>query len=415
MKILRAQRRQRELANDPNLLDVSRFEKTAFTRKRKEGMGFADALSFMLDMRKTTIQSRLNVFYSQVKGCDPISQPAFTKLRAQFDHTPFEAMVRDLVEEEYSGAYELPRWQGFHVFADDGSYLQLPNEPAIAKEYGVRGAGNRPSAGISVLYDVLHGWAIDPVITHTDMNEREQLTQHVSYLCGILPNIAQNALILLDRGYPSQAVFAMLEEEGLRFCARCANDFTTETRDAPMGSSAVTFKSGQTVRILKFLLNSGETETLVTNLFDLSEAEFPELYAMRWGIETMYHKLKRIIAVEKFSGKTPNSIRQDFWASMVMLNNAAILQQEADEAIAERQKAKNNKHFYRARTSDLIVTMRDRFIFATLCQRPAFSKLEFDAVWRELARAVSPVRPDRHYARTPKPNAAARTNLKSTL
>ena len=136
---------------------------------------------------------------------------------------------------------------------------------------------------------------------------------------------------------------------------------------------------------------------------------------MRWGIETMYHKLKRIIAVEKFSGKTPNSIRQDFWASMVMLNNAAILQQEADEAIAVRQKTKNNKHLYRARTSDLIVTMRDRFIFATLCQRPNFSKREFAAIMRDLARAISPVRPDRHYARTPKPNAAARTNLKSTL
>ena len=415
MKMTKAEKRQRELANDPNLMEISLFEKTAFTRKRKGRMGFAEALSFMLDMRKSTIQTRLNLFYRYVKGGDPISQPAFTKLRAQFDHTPFEAMVRDIVEEEYSGIYELPTWRGFHVLADDGSYLQLPTTPDTIKEFGVRGGGNRASAGISILYDVLHGWAIDPIITHTDMNEREQLENHISYLYGILPDIAKSTLLLLDRGYPSQDVFAMLEEHGLRFCVRCQSNFTTEVQDAPLGDSVVTLKSGQTLRVLKFLLDSGETETLITNLFDLPEADFPELYAMRWGIETMFHKLKRIIGVEKFSGKTPNSIRQDFWASMVMLNNAAILQQEADEAVAERQKGKNNKHFYHARTSDLIVIMRDRFIFATLCGHPAITKLEFADINRELARMVSPVRPDRHYPRVHKPYAAANPQLKSTL
>jgi len=403
------------VANDPDLLDISRFEETAFTRRREGGMGFPDALSFMLDMRKTTIQSRLNVFYRHVKGGDPISQPAFTKLRAQFDHTPFEVMLRDLVEAEYSGAYELPTWQGFHVLANDGSYLQLPNTPELAEEYGVRGGGNRPGAGISVLYDVLHGWALDPIITRTDMNERAQLKNHIGYLCGNLPNIAQKTLLLLDRGYPSQDIFEALEEAGLRFCARCQRGTWKDVDSAPLGSSMVTLKSGQILRIVKFVLNSGEIETLATNLFDLSEAEFPALYAMRWGIETMYHQLKRILCVEKFSGRTPNSIRQDFWASMVLLNDAAILQKEADEAVAERHKTKNNKHFYRARSSDLIVIMRDRFIFATLCQRPAFSKLEFDAVMRELARIVSPVRPNRHYPRKPKPFANANPYLKSTL
>ena len=281
MKILYAQERLREIANDVTLLHISRINDKAFTRKREGGMGFPEALSFMLDMRKTTIQTRLNQFYKHVKGGDPISQPAFTKLRAQFDHTPFEVMVRELVEEEYSGAYELPTWHGFHVFADDGSYLQLPTTPELIAEYGERGGGSRPSAGISVLYDVLHGWAMDPIITHTNMNERVQLKKHISYLCGILPSIAQNALILLDRGYPSQEIFALLEEQGLRFCVRCQNDFTLEVRDTPLGSNVIRLKNGQTVRIVKFLLDSGEVETLVTNLFDLPETDFPELYAMR--------------------------------------------------------------------------------------------------------------------------------------
>jgi len=414
MKSVRFLVRLSELAQSRDVMEISRLNDKAFTRKREGGMGFPEALSFMLDMNKTTLQTRLNRFYSQTKGGIPISQPAFTKLRAQFDHTPFEIMVRDVVEEEYSGRYELPKWRGFHVFADDGSYLQLPGEPELAETFGVRGPGDRPNAGVSILYDVLHGWVIDPIITHTDMNEREQLKKHIDYLCGNLPEIAAKTLLLLDRGYPSAEIFALLEESGLRFCVRCKNDHSTDIRNAPLGSSVVTLKSGQVVRVVKFLLGS-EIKTLVTNLFDLPATDFPALYAMRWGIETMYHQLKRVISVEKFSGRTPNSIRQDFWASMVLLNTAAVFKKEADEELAKRQKGKQLKHSYQVRGTDLMIVLRDRFIFSVFCGRPLMSKMQFKAAMRELARAVSPIRPGRAFPRIPKPCAAARHNLKSFL
>ena len=89
-------------------------------------MSFQDALTFMLDMRKTTLQTRLNLYFERVKGGDPISQQAFSKLRMKFNHSPFETMVRELVKKEYCGQYQLPLWNGYHVLAIDGSYLQLP-------------------------------------------------------------------------------------------------------------------------------------------------------------------------------------------------------------------------------------------------------------------------------------------------
>ena len=402
-----------ERVHDKRMKEISLLNDKAFTRKRK--MGFEQSLCFQLDMGKTGLQARLNNFFWRTKGGDPISQPAFSKLRAQYDETPFEIMARDLVEEEYSGRYALPTWRGFYLLAADGSYFQLPTTPELAREFGVRGGGNRPSAGVSVLYDVLHGWVIDPIITHTNMNEREQMKNHVSYLYGILPDIARNTLLLLDRGYPSQEVFAMLEEHGLRFCARCANDFTTETRDAPMGSSTVTLKSGQTLRVVKFPLRSGEIETLVSNLFDLPEDDFPALYAKRWGVETMYHKIKRVIGVETFSGRLPNTIRQDFWAAMVIFNVAAVFQNEVDELVRERQKDKNLKHPNRARSSNLIVTLRDRFIFATLLEPSPSRDRQLDQVFRDMARVLSPLRPGRSYPRVPKHFAAANLNLKSVL
>jgi hypothetical protein len=405
----------RELAEDPQVMEISRTKDTAFTRKREGGMGFSDALCLLLDLCKTTLQTRLNRFYINEKGGEPIKQPSFTKLRANFDHTPFELMVRETVEEEYSGRYELPTWRGFHVLANDGSYLQLPGAPALAEAFGVRGGGNRPSAGISVLYDLLHGWVIDPIITRTDMNERGQLKKHVDYLCGVLPDIAAKTLLLLDRGYPSQEIFAKLEEESLHFCARCKHDFTVDVRDAPLGSSTVTLKSGQTLRVVKFLLSSGETETLLTNLFDLPEADFPALYAMRWGVETLYHTLKKKVGVEQFSGRTENSVYQDFWASMALLNVAATFQKEADEELAKRHEGKLLKHSYRARNSDLIVTLRDRFIFASLCGNRSITDREYGVIMRQLASSVSPLRPGRSFPRAKRPFASANHFLKSRL
>jgi hypothetical protein len=398
---------------DPRTLEAARAYDCAFTRNR--AMPFVKALSFLLDMRKTTLQTRLNLFFDQLKGGIPISQQAFSKLRANFDHSPFETMVRELVRAEYTGNYELPLWNNYHVFAVDGSYLQLPKEPALAKEFGVRGAKDRPNAGVSVLFDVLHGWAIDPIITHTDMNERTECEKHIDFLCGQLPHIAEKSVILLDRGYPSLDLLGKLQQSGLKFLVRCNSQFVSEINTAPIGDSTVRLKNGVTVRVIKFFLPSGEVETLATNLFDIPKDQLEELYWLRWGIETAYFKLKSELCVEKFSGKTPNSVRQDFWASIVLLNSVAVFQNEADAAVCKRQKSKPSKHQNRARTSDLIITLRDRFIFASLCGHPILADKEMKDVIKTLARSVSPIRPGRSFPRHPAPFQAANFNLKSHL
>ena len=395
-------------------LSEARLKENSFTRNR--GMSFPDALSFMLDMRKTTLQTRLNLFFESVKDGDPISQQAFSKLRMNFDHSPFVKMVRITVKEEYSGRYVLPLWHGYHVFGIDGSFLQLPRVDELREEYGVRGRGGTcPCAGISVLFDVLHGWAIDPSIARADRSERMECEKHIDFLRDELPHIAQNSIILLDRGYPSLDLLKKLHNSGLKYLARCNSQFVSEINDAPIGSSTAKLKNGVLVRIFKFELSTGEIETLVTNLYELPDSLLPELYSLRWGVEVAYFRLKQQLCVEKFSGKTPNSIRQDFWASMVLLNTVAVIQREADEVVAQRQDNKPTKHKNKARTSGIIIALRDRFIFATLCGKPKFSHLEMKRIIMSMARELSPVRPGRSFPRDFKPAFAANHNLKSHL
>jgi len=305
------------------------------------------------------------------------------------------------------------------VLAVDGSYLQLPRTDELRLEFGVRGGGKttgkQPSAGISVLYDVLYGWPLDPIITHTDMNERTECDKHICFLREELPHIARKSVLTIDRGYPSLDLFAKLENAQLKFVARCCSKSMSQINDAPIGDSIVTLKNGMTFRVVKFELSSGEIETLATNLLELPHHQVAELYTMRWGVEMAYFRLKQELSVEKFSGKTPNAIYQDFWASMVLMQAVAVFQKEADEAVCARQKSKTTKHQNRARTSDLIITLRDRFIFAVLCGRTMFCVKEIEAVIKIIARVVSPVRPGRSFNRTFRPSDNVRLNLKSRL
>jgi hypothetical protein len=420
METLWGLQRTEELVKEPTVKALSVLTDTAFTRRREGGMEFPDALRFLLDMSHDALPHRLDRFYRQAKGGKAISQPAFTKLRAKFDHTPFEIILRDLVGEEYSGRHELPLWNGYHLFGIDGSYLQLPQEPDIIKTFGVRGgnksgAFQRASAGISVLYDVLHGWALDPEIARSDRSERAAAARHIDFLGGELPEIARNTILLMDRGYTSYELLGKCEEIGLKFVIRCNSSHFKAANQCPLGDSEIVFDNGQTVRVVRFLLKNGEIETLLTNLFDLPEADFQALYALRWGVETYYHKLKQIVGVEQFLGRTTNSVRQDFWASQVMLLFAQMFQRDADAEIAKRQEPLPVKHLNRSRTSHIVVTLRDRFIFSALCGYPELASFEFRAVMDELARVVSPVRPGRSFPRVHRPDLFANAHLKSRL
>ena len=407
------------IIHSPQVLISARKDKKAFIRKRK--MPFNRALCFLLDMRTTTLQTRLNAFFQQ-HGGEPISQQAFSKLRANFNHSPFETMLRTLVKKEYSGESVLSTWNDYHLLSVDGSYLQLPRVEELRKVFGLRDGSTCPHAGISALFDVLHGWVLDPIVTDGCMNERTQFEKHMDFLSREFPDIAKKTIFLCDRGYPSQELFQQMQEKGFRFVARCASQFLKPINTAPMGDSVVVLRlpageagNGVSVRIIKFFLNNGDIETLATNLFDVPMDDIIELYTLRWDIETMYFKFKRELCVEKFSGKTANSIRQDFWASMVLLNSVAVFQKEADLAVFERQKDNSPKYEYRARTSDLIITLRDRLIFAALCGDSVLYEKEMKEIIKTLARAVSPVRKGRSFPRIFKPYYRVNHNLSSHL
>ncbi|MFC1839728.1 transposase [Thermodesulfobacteriota bacterium] len=82
------------------------------------------------------------------------------------------------------------------------------------------------------------------------------------------------------------------------------------------------------LRVIKLVSPDGTISVLLTNLFDaqsFSREDITDLYFRRWEVEIHYRNEKTILDIEKFHGKSPNSIRQELFAIMIISVISRIL------------------------------------------------------------------------------------------
>ncbi len=111
-------------------------------------------------------------------------------------------------------------------------------------------------------------------------------------------------------------------------------------------------------------LETGEKEILVTSLTDTEKYNyglFQSLYHQRWGIEESYKKLKFRCELENFSGKSILSIRQDFYAKILIMNLTALFIISSLEEV--EQKTKDSKHKYKINWAQAIGKMKNNFLY----------------------------------------------------
>jgi hypothetical protein len=176
---------------------------------------------------------------------------------------------------------------------------------------------------------------------------------------------------------------------------RCQKSWIKEVTTAPTGDSVHTLKDAGRVRVYKFILSSGEEETLITNLFDVPGNELPSLYFLRRGVEGKYDVLKNRIELENFSGYTKNAILQDFWVSITLSIVVAVAKAEADEKIQKRVIGKGNRRRQIPNVCQLIGSLKDDFVFACRLPSDELRKVAIDMIIKEISLAVTTVRPDR--------------------
>jgi hypothetical protein len=83
------------------------------------------------------------------------------------------------------------------------------------------------------------------------------------------------------------------------------------------------------------VLDTGEIEVLATSLIAplIQRREFKTLYFLRWGVEGFFNLTKGRLNLENFTGKSVESVKQDYWSTIFITNVETIFTEETEEEI----------------------------------------------------------------------------------
>jgi Transposase DDE domain len=375
----------------------------------------------MMSMVKKSLQLELYNFIQSLslKKINHVTNSAYNQARMKIKPEIFKHFIAELNREFYSDNDErIVLYKGFRMLACDGSFFNLPFVPSLVQKYGT--TSNQFDAEVlnarcSILYDLENNMIIGGALASYKTGEREMLLT-------LLNENKKNGfkeLVILDRGYPSFDLAYELKKRKMDFLMRIKSDFSGAVSDFVQGDKQddiielqpgkntnffekfYTRKTAITVRLVKVLLESGEVEILMTSLLNAKEYDlslFKELYFKRWGIETLYDKLKNKLKIEDFTGYSETSILQDFYCTLFLSNVQSLLVSEANDEL-KMQHITDKKYEYKVNTNLSIGFIKTRIIDLFLKESDEEDTLkELEGLF---LKTLIPIRPNRSYERNP--------------
>jgi hypothetical protein len=366
-------------------ISISRKKPNDFTRNRK--LPFWKLCMFLLGIVHECLLVSFRRFGEKIGEPIKMSEQSLSEARNKIRWEAFKELSESVSEFAYTGSYD--RWNGYRVWGLDGTKFALPNYPKLAEVFGDEKGS--PSARGSILYDVLNYTVFDGQIEPLEVDERTLAKRHLAALVERMK--ISKELVIFDRGYPSEDMIDFCEEKGLYYLMRVRSKFNLDVDNQKENDGYVQIGEHK-VRVIKVVLDTGEIETLLTNISE--NFDFKELYFKRWGVEKEYDVLKNTLEIENFSGRTETAIRQDFHIHIIASNILAASFWEAQETVdAERNADECNKYVYIVNTAQAAAAMRDYLILAIIADSDRKRKRMIKKMHRVMADAVIPLRPDR--------------------
>ena len=315
-----------------------------------------------------------------------VTGSAFTQERYKIDWQFFSDLCA-ISSEAYEG-FVSTRWKGYRILAGDGSTLNLPASKQI-RGYFVVGSTNPKAslARIFLLYDVNTGFTLQARLGRMSTGESGLLDDCLSEA-----PIREDDLIVLDRNFGYFHNVCRMIRERRAFCIRMSigttnfakqvmadprMDFITEWTPSKREKETSKTKDSLQVRVTKTVLDSGETELLVSNLEEstFSTEEMGSLYQMRWGVEEGIKNLKPKMKVEQFGCRKPEGIYQEFYAHILAMNMVALAGMAAGEEI--KKKTRKRKLTYKYNWNNAFLHLRAGIVelFSSKCVVKLLDKL----------------------------------------
>jgi len=387
-------------------LESARKKAGDFTRKRN--LPFWKLCLFLLGTVRESLSVAFRRFGEKIGDEISMTEQSLSDARNKIRWEAFAGLSEKVGRFAYEGDYE--RWNGYRVWAIDGTKIALPNYPSLSAIYG--NEKGSPMGRASIIYDVLNYVVFDAQLEPLSTDERTLAKTNLNALVKRMG--VDKDLIISDRGYPSEDMIDFYESNGLFYLMRVRGKFNLAV-DRQQSKDGYVKIGKHTVRVINVTLDSGETETLLTNLTE--PFEFKELYFKRWGVEKAYDVLKNTLEIENFSGRTETAIRQDFYIHIIASNLLAASFWEAQETVdAERHNDSHKKYEYKVNVAQASGAVRDYLVLAIFTDDQDKKSFYLDKMNSIIASSVVPVRLGRIVPRKPNNRKAKfHHNRKSNL
>ena len=399
----------------PEKLEPHRV-KNHFVRKRK--LSLFQVIMYLLYTSKASMFQNLSRIREDLECLDfpDISKQALSKARQFINPALFKELYYLSVNLFYKQLPSRKLWNGYHLFAIDGSKIELPNSKSnfefFGEMFGYPDPNRRFTMGLgSIVYDVLDDYIVHASFQRYLASERSAALEHLHNLEDL--NIYQNSVVIFDRGYYSEDMFRYCVKhqhlclirlkQNYNIAKKCFGDIITvlpgNTKD---GTENVK------IRVIEVILNDGTKEYLATNLFDshISQQMFRELYFYRWPVETKYKELKSRLAIEEFSGATTTSVLQEFYINVLLSNLSSLIKNQVDEEIQITAKSTNK---YRYQANRAFIIGRIKTIVPKILSN-LFDLSAIDRLYKDSLRCRSQIMPGRTFRRK-KNKAIGRTHF----
>lgn len=227
---------------------------------------------------------------------------------------------------------------------------------------------------------------------------------------------ATDSIILLDRGFGYFSTCKNMINNKQNFCIRITtsqslfartmmaqseNDFITEWN--PSAGEIRTCKKYEwdiepiKVRVTKILLPTGETELLVSTLFDtntINKKDLSELYELRWNVEEGFKKLKPKMKLEQFGCKRYEGVYQEFYSHIFMMNLVSIISDDTEEEVIEKTAHRNHTYKYNWQNAFLFV----RHVFVKLFSSADIKDI-LDSIYQKIIGSLIAIKKGRQFVR----------------
>ena len=335
----------------------------------------------------------------------PVAASSIRAARAKVGCAVFRRIHRQVLRQAGAAARP-PPWHGHCAYAVDGSQLNLPRE-LVAEGYRTPGPdAYYPQGLLSCLHSIAGRVPLD-VELHAHGDERAAARRHLDAL-------ARGDLVVYDRGYYSAALLHAHAGRGIAAVFRLKRNAS-----GPIGEFIAGPHSEGLVRVgpphaaagggpprrpcplrlLKYTAG-GTVFTLGTTLLDAQRypaAEMAVLYHGRWDVEEGCKVSKQLLHVERFHGRSEETVKQELYANSTLAALARLCASECERQLAARAAAPERPP-QRANFNHSLAAV-GRELEGLLPSHDALLHETLDRMMEHVSRSPQRERPGRSYPR----------------